>query len=129
MSVASPDTLPRAFAAAWSARDAAMIAALFAEAADLLSLTGHWAEGRTAIAETFAGELAGAFQRAKLVTGRVKQRHLAPGVAQVMQRFVLSGILNPDGSDAGRVGAILSAVLVERPEGWSIAAAQFTAEA
>ncbi len=129
MTVPSPDQLPRRFAAAWSARDAEQIAALFAEDADLLSLTGRWAEGRKAITETFAGELAGAFLRAKLVTGRVKLRDLAPGVAQVMQRFVLSGILNPDGSDAGRVGAILSAVLVEGPEGWTVAAAQFTAEA
>ena len=129
MTLAAPDHLPRSFAAAWSARDADRIAALFAEDADLLSLTGHWAEGRKAIAETFADELAGAFQRARLVTGRAKQRQLAPGVAQVMQRFVLSGILNPDGSDAGRVGAVLSAVLVERPGGWSVAAAQFTAEA
>lgn len=129
MTVAAPEHLPRTFAAAWAARDAKAIAALFAEDADLLSLTGHWAEGRKEIAETFAGELAGAFQRAKLVTGKVKLRNLAPGVAQVMQRFVLSGILNADGSDAGRVGAILSAVLVERPGGWAIAAAQFTAEA
>lgn len=129
MTLAAPDHLPRSFAAAWSARDADRIAALFAEDADLLSLTGHWAEGRKAIAETFASELAGAFQRARLVTGRAKQRLLAPGVAQVMQRFVLSGVLNPDGSDAGRVGAVLSAVLVERPGGWTVAAAQFTAEA
>jgi hypothetical protein len=46
-----------------------------------------------------------------------------------MQRYVLSGIVNADGSDAGRVGAILSAVLVEGSEGWQVAAAQFTAEA
>ena len=129
MTLATPDLLPRAFAAAWAVRDADRIAALFAEDADLLSLTGHWAEGRKEIAETFAGELAGAFQRAKLVTGKAKLRDLAPGVTQVMQRFVLSGILNPDGSDAGRVGAILSAVLVQGPGGWSVAAAQFTAEA
>ena len=128
MTVAAPDLLPRAFGAAWAARDAGEIAALFAEDADLLSLTGYWAEGRRAIRDTFAAELAGAFLRAKLVTGRVKQRRLAPGVAQVMQRFVLSGIVNPDGSDAGRVGAILSAVLVEGTAGWSIAGAQFTAE-
>ena len=46
-----------------------------------------------------------------------------------IRQFVQSGIMNPDGSDAGRVGAILSAVLVEGPQGWAIAAAQFTAEA
>ena len=128
MSLPAPDAFPRAFANAWSARDARAIAALFAEDADFLTLTGHWAEGRKAIAETLAGEMAGAFSRAKLVTGRTKQRDIAPGAAQVMQRYVLSGIVNADGSDAGRVGAILSAVLVERPQGWQVAAAQFTAE-
>lgn len=129
MTLPSPELLPRAFAAAWAVRDAERIADLFAGDADLLSLTGHWAEGRKEIAETFAGELAGAFQRAKLVTGKAKLRELSPGVAHLMQRFVLSGILNADGSDAGRVGAILSAVLVEGPGGWAVAAAQFTAEA
>ncbi|MDI3336283.1 SgcJ/EcaC family oxidoreductase [Defluviimonas aestuarii] len=128
MTLPAPDAFPRAFANAWAGHDVKAIAALFAEDADFLTLTGHWAEGRKAIAETLAGELAGAFARAKLVTGRTKQRTLAPGAAQVMQRFVLSGILHPDGSDAGRVGAILSAVLVEGPQGWTVAAAQFTAE-
>ncbi len=128
MTLPSPDAFPRAFANAWSARDVKAIAELFAEDADFLTLTGHWAEGRKAIAETLAGEMAGAFSRAKLVTGRTKQRQIAPGAAQVMQRYVLSGILNADGSDAGRVGAILSAVLVDGPQGWAVAAAQFTAE-
>ncbi|MBC7142795.1 MAG: SgcJ/EcaC family oxidoreductase [Rhodobacteraceae bacterium] len=128
MSLADPADFPRAFANGWAARDAKALAAFFAEDADFLTLTGHWAEGRKAIAATLAGELAGAFSRAKLVTGRTKTRPLAEGVAQVMQRYVLSGIVHPDGSDAGRVGAILSAVLVERPDGWTVAAAQFTAE-
>lgn len=129
MTLPDPARFPRAFADAWSARDARAMAALFAAEADFLTLTGHWAEGRKQIAETVAGEMAGAFARARLVTGRTKSRTLAPGVAHLMQRYVLSGILNPDGSDAGRVGAILSATLVEGPEGWQVAAAQFTAEA
>lgn len=128
MTLPAPETFPRAFANAWSARDVEAIADLFAEDADFLTLTGRWAEGRKAIAETLAGEMAGAFSRAKLVTGRTKQREIAPGAQQVMQRYVLSGIVNADGSDAGRVGAILSAVLVKGPQGWSVAAAQFTAE-
>ncbi|MDW4550423.1 SgcJ/EcaC family oxidoreductase [Defluviimonas sp. D31] len=128
MTLPAPEAFPRSFANAWSARDAKAIAALFAEDADFLTLTGHWAEGRKAVEETLAGEMAGAFARAKLVTGRTKIRAVAPGAAQVMQRYVLSGIVNADGSDAGRVGAILSAVLVDGPQGWSVAAAQFTAE-
>lgn len=126
--LSDPAAFPRAFADAWSARDARAMAALFAPEADFLTLTGHWAEGRKAIAATLGAEMAGAFARAKLVTGRTKARELAPGVAQVMQRYVLSGILNPDGSDAGRIGAILSAVLVSGPAGWQVEAAQFAAE-
>ena len=129
MTLKDPALFPRAFTDAWSARDAAAMAALFAEDADLLSLTGHWAEGRKAIAETLRGEMAGAFARAKLVTGRSKIRKLTPWVVLVMQRYVLSGILNADGSDVGRVGAILSAVLVEDDGVWRVSAAQFTAEA
>ena len=129
MNLDRPDAFPTAFAHAWKTRDAEAVAALFAEEADFLTLTGHWAEGRKDIGETIAGEIAGAFAKAKLVTGRTKVRSLAPGVEQIMQRYVLSGILRPDGSDAGRVSAILSAVLVSGPEGWTVAAAQFTAEA
>ena len=129
MTLKDPALFPRAFTDAWSARDAAAMAALFAEDADLLSLTGHWAEGRKAISETLKGEMAGAFSRAKLVTGRTKARMLTPVTAHVMQRYVLSGILSPEGTDIGRVGAILSAVLVEDDGVWRVSAAQFTAEA
>lgn len=128
MTLPDPARFPRAFADAWAARDARAMAALFAQDADFLTLTGHWAEGQKRIAETLAQEMAGAFARAKLVTGRTKVRTIAPGVTHVMQRYVLSGILNPDGSDAGRVGAILAATMVAGPDGWHVAAAQFTVE-
>lgn len=126
--IPAPDDFPRAFANAWSARDIRGLAALFAEDADFLTLTGAWAEGRKAIAETLAGELGGAFARAKLVTGRCKLRAVGSGAAVVMQRFVLSGIVHADGSDAGRVGAVLSAVMQAGPGGWQVVSAQFTAE-
>ena len=128
MTLADPGDFPRAFSNAFSSRDLGAIAALFSKDADFLSLTGHWAEGRKAISETLKGEMAGAFSRAKLVTGRTKARMLTPVTAHVMQRYVLSGILSPEGTDIGRVGAILSAVLVEKPGGWQVAAAQFTVE-
>lgn len=128
MTLPAPDALTRVFAQAFSSRDTAALAALFAEDADFLSLTGIWAEGREAIERLLASELAGAFIRTKLVTGRVKSRRVGPNAVQVMQRFVLSGIQNADGSDAGRVGAILTALLVRGFEGWEIAGAQFTAE-
>lgn len=128
MTLPAPDALTRVFANAFSAHDLPALAALFAEDADFLTLTGVWAEGRKDIEATLRAEMAGAFARVKLVTGRTKSRQVFPGVAQVMQRFVLSGIVNPDGTDAGRVGAVLSALLTRTEGGWQIVSAQFTAE-
>ncbi|PPB81229.1 uncharacterized protein (TIGR02246 family) [Albidovulum inexpectatum] len=128
MTLGSPEDFARAFAAAWSRREPEEIADLFAPDADLLTLTGAWAEGRDQIAEILAQEMAGAFVRARMVTGRGKIRSLATGVVQIMQRYVLSGIVNEDGSDAGRVGAVLSAVLTEGEDGWRVVSAQFAAE-
>ncbi len=124
----SAEGYARAFAQAWLAQDTAALGRLFAPDADFLSLTGAWAEGRTEIERTLRAELKGAFARAKLVTGRAKVRPIAPGAAVVHQRFVLSGVLNADGSDAGRIGAILMAVLVWEAGVWSAVSAQFTAE-
>ncbi len=129
MSIADPQELPRAFASAWGARDARALAELFAADADFLSLTGGIAEGATEIAELFAGELAGAFARARLVTGKTKLRPVGAEVVVLTQRFVLSGLIHEDGSDAGRIGAILSATLGRTAEGWEIVAAQFVPEA
>ncbi len=127
--LADPADLPRAFAAAWGARDAQALAGFFAEDADFLSLTGGLAEGRATIAELFAGDLAGAFARARLVTGRGKLRGIGATVCVHLQRFVLSGLLREDGSDAGRIAALLCATLEQRADGWCIVAAQFVVEA
>lgn len=122
------ETYARSFAQAWLAQDAAGLAALFAEDADFLSLTGAWAEGRQAIERVLKGEWKGAFAKARLVTGRGKLRPLGPAVAVVHQRFVLSGIRHEDGSDAGRIATILIAVLARQSSGWAAVSAQFTAE-
>ncbi|MFC2968650.1 YybH family protein [Acidimangrovimonas pyrenivorans] len=128
MPVDAPEGFARAFSSAWLARDVAELVGLFAEDADFLTLTGDWAEGRQAIARTVTGELKGAFARARLVTGRAKLRPLGPEAAVVHQRFVLSGVLNPDGSDAGRIATILMAVLQRTPAGWQAVSAQFNVE-
>lgn len=128
MTLAAPADLPRAFAAAWGARDAAALAALFAEDGDFFSLTGGTAEGRAAIAELVASEFSGAFARARLVTGRTRVRPLGPHAAVVLQRFVLSGLVHADGADAGRLGALLAATLAATPQGWVVVAAQFVPE-
>ena len=121
------EEFPRAFASSWGARDAAGLAALLAEDAVVLSLTGGWAEGRRAIEALFAGELAGAFSQSRLVTGKISLRPLGPGAAVLHQRFVLSGMVDETGRDAGRVGAMLIAVVVAKPLGWHAISLQFSA--
>jgi uncharacterized protein (TIGR02246 family) len=129
MGLASPEELPRAFAHTWGARDAVALSDLFTRDAEFLSLTGGIAEGRDQIAELFAGELAGAFSRARLVTGKTRVRPVGTEVVVLSQRFVLSGIVNADGTDAGRIGALLCATMGHYESGWEIVAAQFVVEA
>jgi hypothetical protein len=97
------------------------------EDADMLSLTGGWAEGRKAIEALFRGELSGGFSQSRLVTGKTRLRPLGPGAAVLQQRFVLSGLVDAAGHDMGRTGAILIAVLVAKSGGWQAMTLQFSA--
>jgi uncharacterized protein (TIGR02246 family) len=123
----SAEEFPRAFAKAWGARDTAGIAALLAEDADMLSLTGGWAEGRRAVETLLRDEFSGMFSQSRLVTGRMRLRPLGPGAAVLQQRFVLSGLVDASGGDLGRTGAMLIAVLVARSGGWQAITVQFSA--
>ncbi|OCX66051.1 DUF4440 domain-containing protein [Thioclava sp. SK-1] len=129
MSLSHPDDLSHVFAKAWGGRDAVTLAGLFAPDADFLSLTGGLASGQQNIAELLAGEFSGAFSRARLVTGKCKLRPVGQQAVVMQQRFVLSGLIHADGSDAGRVGAIFCATLGMNDHGWEIVAAQFVPEA
>jgi len=123
----SPDGFSRRFMLAWGGRDAAALAALCAEDAEMLTITGRWCEGRQRIQDVLQAELDGAFAQSRLVTGKGRLRPLGPGAAVLTQRFVLSGVLDAEGRDAGRVGAVLSAVLLARTEGWQAATLHFVA--
>jgi uncharacterized protein (TIGR02246 family) len=123
----SPDDFTRSFVAAWVARDAAALAGLCAEDAEMVTATGLWCDGRQRIADGLQAELAGAFSRSRLVTGKGRLRPLGPGAAVLTQRFVLSGIVDADGGDAGQVSAVLMAILLHSGEGWLATTLHFTA--
>lgn len=125
--IIKPDEFSKAFVARWSARDGKALSALCAEDAEALTLTGVWCEGRARIAEVLDAELAGAFSQSRLVTGKGRLRPLGPGAAVLSQRFVLSGIVDASGRDAGRVAAMLSAVLLARADGWQATTLHFVA--
>lgn len=123
---AAPEDFPRAFAAAWMARDAAALAALFAEDADFVNVAGLWWEDRAAIRAAHHRALTSYFAGTRLVTGRTKLRHLGPGLALVHQRFLLTGQRLPDGGEGGRRTTILLFVLRDTGAGWQAVAAQNT---
>jgi uncharacterized protein (TIGR02246 family) len=123
----TPEDFPRSFAALWAARDAAGLAALLTEDADVITLTGAAVESRGAAEAIFRAEMTGVFARSRLVTGKTRLRPVWPDTAVLHQRFVLSGLVDAQGQDAGRVAAVLSAVLAKSPEGWLAMALQFTA--
>jgi uncharacterized protein (TIGR02246 family) len=113
----TPETFPKAFAAAFSARDAEALAGMMTEDAALVSLTGQWVEGRTPIRDTWAAEFAGTLRMARLVTGR-QRIHTAGQAAVVSQRFVLSGALAPDGREMPRCAVLLQGTLAPAGDGW-----------
>lgn len=125
--IEKPDDFPRAFATLWGARDAEGLAALAVEDADMLTLSGGVCEGRAEIVATLAGEFAGVFARSRLVTGKARLRPLGPGAGVLQQRFVLSGLVDADGRDMGRIGAVLTAVLIATTDGWKAVSLTFTA--
>lgn len=116
---------PRAFAAAFGAQDANGLAALFAEDGSFHGLTGQFSEGRKAIETEMQAEFAGLSRMARLVTGKFRLRALGPGAAILHQRFVVTGLRDAQGQDLARVGALLTAVLVAKEEGWHALTATF----
>ena len=120
-----PADFPRAFAAAFGTQDAPGIAALFAEDGSFHALTGHVSEGRPQIAAGMGQEFAGLSQMARLVSGRTSLRPLGPGATILHQRYVVTGLRDATGADLPRVGALLTAVLVNGDTGWHALTATF----
>ncbi len=125
----TPEDFAKDFAAAFGRQDAAGIAAMLARDADVLTLTGAMVIGATAAEEAFAAEFAGIFAAARLVTGKLRQRDLVPGVAVLTQRFVISGARDEGSSELPRFGAVLTAVIIMEADGWSAVSLTFSATA
>ena len=122
----SPDDFGKLFAGSFGRQDAAGLAAMLAEDADVLTLTGAVIEGAKAAEAAFGGEFAGIFSAARLVTGKLKMRALGPGGAVLTQRFVVSGARDEAGQDMPRFGAVLTAVIVARVDGWRAVSLTFS---
>ncbi len=124
-----PEEFTKLFAGAFGRQDAAEMAAMLAGDADVVTLTGACVEGAKAAETAFAGEFAGIFVAARLVTGKTRLRVLGPGGAVLTQRFVVSGARDAGGQDMPRFGAVLTAVLLAGPDGWRAVNLTFAATA
>jgi uncharacterized protein (TIGR02246 family) len=123
----TPEDFSRRFGQLWGARDAEGLAALMAEDASFLSLTGGFADGRKAIIALLKGEMSGVFSKSRLVTGKTRHRAIGAETCILYQRFVLSGLIDAQGSDMGRVGAMVISVLSRQANGWKAESLQFSA--
>lgn len=121
----TPDSFAKAFAAAFSAQDAAALAEMLAEDAGVVSLTGGVAESRAEAETLFAAEFAGTLARARLVTGKARLMPIGPGGAVLHQRYVVIGVADEAGQEMPRLGAMLTAVLLARAEGWRAVSLSF----
>jgi uncharacterized protein (TIGR02246 family) len=122
----TPEDFPRAFAAAFSAQDAAAIGLLLDPSCDLVTPTGQHAEGRAEAEAALAAEFAGVFRAARLVKGRLRLRPLGDQAAVLAQRYVVTGAQDAGGADLPRCTLLLSAVIAHRPEGWQALSATLT---
>ena len=122
-----PEEFAKLFAGAFGRQDAAELAGLLAEDADVLTLTGAVVETAAEAEAAFVGEFAGIFAVARLVTGKHRLRMLGPGAAVVTQRFVVSGARDDQGAELPRFGSILTAVLTARSTGWQAVSLTFSA--
>lgn len=123
---AAPGDFPAAFAAAWMARDAAALAALFAEDADFVNVVGLWWHDRAAIERAHAYGLENFFARSTLKPGAIRVRRLGDDWAVVQCRFRLDGQTTPDGRRAEPRRTVMTFVLERRGAGWQAVNAQNT---
>lgn len=114
----TPDDLPKLFATAFNKGDAETLSSWLVADADVVTLTGATAEGAEEARAIFAGEFAGIFRGAKLVTGKTRLRPLGPGAAVLTQRYVIAGARDESGTELPRIGCQLTAMLLNSRDGW-----------
>jgi uncharacterized protein (TIGR02246 family) len=122
-----PEDIAEAFAAAWNARDANALAALFEDDAEFVNVVGLWWHDREAIRRAHAYGLTRIFADSTLHVGTARVKPLADGVALVQVRMRLEG-QTPIGA-AVRPGVrtnVFTFVMRRARDSWLCAAAHNT---
>lgn len=123
---ARPEDIPAAFAAAWQARDASALAAIFAEDADFVNVVGLWWRNREDIERAHNYGLTTFFKASELSARRVEVRRIGDIAATVHVRWRLNGQLGKDGSMLEERVSIMLFVAEQVAGGWQVVAAQNT---
>jgi uncharacterized protein (TIGR02246 family) len=126
LTLAAPEDMPEAFRAAWMARDAGALAALFAEDADFVNVVGLWWRDREAIRAAHHYGLTTFFRESELRFGRVAVRRIGADAAVVHARATLTGQIGREGGTAGTRRTVLSFVMAREGAGWVCVSAQNT---
>ena len=123
---ARPEDIPAAFAAAWEARDAAALAALFAEDADFVNVVGLWWRNRGDIERAHHYGLTTFLRASELSARRIEVKRLGETLATVHVRWRLRGQLDKQGNRLNDRFAIMLFVAEKKDSGWQVVAAQNT---
>ncbi|MEO8243214.1 MAG: nuclear transport factor 2 family protein [bacterium] len=123
----TPEDFPKLFATAFAAQNTAALVEMLTADAEVVSLTGALAEDADEARQIFDREFAGTLAKARLVSGRTRLRPIGPGGAVQHQRFVVIGARDEAGKELPRFGAVLTAVLLARAEGWRAVSLCFSA--
>ena len=106
------------FAAAWNHHDAAAMAATWAQDGDLVNPFGRAARGRVAVQAMLQDEHNTAFKSSTYTPGPLSIRFIDPDVAVVESDTAISGILNPDGTNAPTMNVHIVRVIEKRDGKW-----------
>ncbi|HEX7420288.1 MAG TPA: SgcJ/EcaC family oxidoreductase [Thermoanaerobaculia bacterium] len=106
------------FAAAWNHHDATAMAATWAQDGDLVNPFGRVAKGRVAVQAMLQDEHNTAFKSSTYTPGPLSIRFIDPDVAVVESDTAISGIVNPDGTNAPTMNVHILRVIEKRDGKW-----------
>jgi len=126
MLIPEPGAAIERFVAAWNARDAAALAALFDDDADFVNVVGIWWRRRRAIEKAHDYALKRFFRDSRITIEEVSVKHLGADAATVHGQWRMVGQRAPDDTVLEPRRGIMLLVLRRTGDGWTIAAAQNT---
>ncbi|MEH1900665.1 MAG: SgcJ/EcaC family oxidoreductase [Nostoc sp.] len=111
-----------AFAEAWNAKDAELLAKLFVEDADFVDVIGRWFKGPTEIKQTHAQAFASFLSDSQMTITDTQIKFLTPNVAVLHTTWETTGHKSPDGVYRIQDTGVLTGVTTCKENTWQITA-------